>query len=436
MLMHDQNMKKKIIVIADDLTGANDTGVQFAKQGLDTIVLLGTDSPPERPEEDVVVMDTGSRSLGPQEAYDTVAKAARFFKNIPFCAIFKKIDSTLRGNLGREIDAVMDTCGQELAVIAPAFPRNGRTTIGGYHFLHGVPLEATEASRDPVCPVTETHLPTLLSSQSQRKVGHVGIKPTMAGLEGILAAIGELTAAGTTVIACDAWQEAHLKNLATAARQLEKQVLWVGSAGLAAYLPAAFRMSAEPMACNPVLVLAGSVSRVTRSQVTMLRSRPDMACIEVAPCRLLQHDTSEMEIHRCCHEARQALTAGKDVVIVSGSREEAVTETQNKGFALGFTDRQTAEAVAGALGDLCRQIATNTPLSGMVLTGGDIALSCCRLLSASGMKVMEEISPGIPLGRLKGGPWDGLRVVTKAGAFGEEDALCRAVDRLKSFNPT
>jgi D-threonate/D-erythronate kinase len=149
----------------------------------------------------------------------------------------------------------------------------------------------------------------------------------------------------------------------------------------------------------------------------------------------LQHDTRQIEVRRYYDAVVQALMAGKDVVISSGYNDETVTLTKSRGFAMGFTDKQTAEAVAAAMGDLCRQIAANTQLSGMVLTGGDIALSCCRLLSATGFRVMEEVAPGIPLGRLKGGPWDGLRIVTKAGAFGEEDALCKAVDCLKLFKP-
>ncbi|MBI5603278.1 MAG: four-carbon acid sugar kinase family protein, partial [Deltaproteobacteria bacterium] len=87
----------------------------------------------------------------------------------------------------------------------------------------------------------------------------------------------------------------------------------------------------------------------------------------------------------------------------------------------------------GALGLLGQQMAMEVTLGGLVLTGGDIALSSCRLLSATGIKVIEEVAPGIPLGMLKGGLCDGLKVVTKAGAFGAEDALCQAVDYLKRF---
>ncbi len=126
--------------------------------------------------------------------------------------------------------------------------------------------------------------------------------------------------------------------------------------------------------------------------------------------------------------AMNAITVGKDVVIVSGFSDEVVAKTKDKGLSLCFSSQQTADSIASALGMLCREIALNVKLGGLVLTGGDTAVSCCGFLNADGITVLQEVAPGIPLGVLKGGPCNGLRVVTKAGAFGAEDALCKAVD--------
>jgi uncharacterized protein YgbK (DUF1537 family) len=155
----------KIAVIADDLTGANDTGVQFAKQGLATVVLLNAGNLSSGAASDVVVIDTGSRALPAAEARARAAEAARLVKSGGIGTVYKKIDSTLRGNLGVEIDAIMDGCGLALAVVAPAFPQNGRLTVGGLHLLNGVPLEASEIARDPKMPVCESSLPALLAGQ-------------------------------------------------------------------------------------------------------------------------------------------------------------------------------------------------------------------------------------------------------------------------------
>ncbi|MCE5282057.1 MAG: four-carbon acid sugar kinase family protein [Deltaproteobacteria bacterium] len=439
--MRPSHSDKRIGVIADDLTGANDTGVQFAKQGLTTLVLMGTHLTPGGLEEDVVVVDCRSRALAPEEAYRKAAQAALLFKDSRFRFIFKKIDSTLRGNIGREIDAVMDTCGQELAIVAPAYPRNGRTTIGGYHLLHGIPLEDTEIARDPRCPIRESHIPTLLSGQTPRKVGHVGIKAVAAGQEAILEAMRERIAAGEQVLLCDIWQDEHLKMLAAAGMRLGKPLLWVGSAGLAEHLPPLLGPVEPPDGKDPagarlsegkaVVVLAGSVSPVTRSQVGMLIQRADVEWIEMDPCTLLQPEAATHEISRCLDAALDAVKSGRNVVMTTGYGGDAVDKVRKEAFALGLPVQETAERIADALGDLGRRIAAGETLAGLVLTGGDIAASACSLLSATGIRIIEEIAPGIPLGMLKGGPFDGLKVVTKAGAFGAEDALCKAVARLK-----
>jgi len=441
-MRNGQETDKRIAVIADDLTGANDTGVQFAKQGLKTIVLMGGDSHQTPIEEDVVVVDSQSRALEPDEAYRNVARAALLFRDRGFRFIFKKVDSTLRGNIGREIDAIMDTCGQKLAIVAPAFPKNGRITVAGYQFLQGAPLETTEISKDITCPITESHVPTLLSKQMAREVGHVGARDIREGEEGIRASIEGLLAAGRSVIVCDAWEDDHLRKLAAAALRLGKPVLWVGSAGLAEFLPEALGLVAAPErrasergaaeAGMPVAVLAGSVSNVTRAQVAMLRSRTGVGFVELDARALLSGESAAVEIRRCRDAALAAAAEGKDIVVASGYSREAVDGTLEKAASLGLTGQQAAEEIAAALGMLCREIAVNVDLRGLVLTGGDIALSACRFLSATGIHVVEEVSPGIPAGRLKGGLCDGLRVVTKAGAFGADDALCLAVDRLKA----
>jgi len=426
--------RNKIVVLADDLTGANDTGVQFAKQGLKSLVLISLPDSPSELEEDVLIVDTQSRALSPAEAYEKVAQTVSLFQDRgPFQTLYKKIDSTLRGNLGPEIDALMDVCGFALAVVAPAFPRNGRMTVGGCHFLGNAPLEATEIARDPLCPVSESHIPTLLAAQTKRKVGHVGIKSVLAGSDGILDAMRRLSEDGREVLVCDAWQDDHLTMIAMAAVRLDKPVLWVGSAGLAESLPLALGLGAATADRMPVVVIAGSVSGVTRGQVAMLRQRADVAYIEVDPRAFLKPDTAQAEMGRCFQAAVNAVGTGKDVVIVSGHSDEVVARTIEEGRLSGLTPRQSSEAVAGALGGLCRRIALHAKLGGLVLTGGDIAVSCCRSLSANGISVIQEVAPGIPVGVLKGGQCPGLGVVTKAGAFGAEDALCKAVDFLKLF---
>ncbi len=420
----------RIAVIADDLTGANDTGVQFAKQGLATVVLLDARKFSCGAASDVIVIDTNSRALPAAEAYAKAAEAARLVRGGGIGTVYKKVDSTLRGNLGAELDAIMDECGLKLAVVAPAFPKTGRVTVGGLHLLNGVPIEASEIARDPHTPVKESSLPALLAAQTRRRVAHIGLKTMLAGEAAIAAELARLAEEGAEVIACDAWQDGQLKDLALAIAASGLAALWVGSAGLAEYLPAALGLSGGQRR-EPVVVVAGSVSNVTRSQVAKLSERPDTAYVMAAPAALLTADGRQAEIDRCYAAAAAAVRDGKNVVIASGYSEDIVAATRRQAAALGLDGPQTGAAIAAGLGEVGRALAESLPLGGLVLTGGDIAVAVCAALGAAGIRVLREVAPGVPVGELQGGRRPGLKVVTKAGAFGSDDILVKAVEVLQ-----
>ncbi|MDT8902851.1 four-carbon acid sugar kinase family protein [Anaeroselena agilis] len=419
-----------IAVIADDLTGANDTGVQFAKQGLATVVLLDARQFSSDAASDVVVVDIGSRAVPPGEAYARAAEAARLVSSGGVGAVYMKVDSTLRGNLGPQIDAIMDACGLKLAVAAPAFPKNGRITVGGLHLLNGVPIEASEIARDPKMPVKESYVPALLAAQTRRKVGQVGLKVMSAGEAAIAAELARLAADGVEVVVCDAWRDEQLRDLAAAIAARGQGTLWVGSAGLAEHLPAALGLSGAKRS-GPVAVIAGSVSNVTRSQVAKLSERPDVAYIMVTPAALLTDAGRKAEIERCCAAAAAAMREGKNAVLASGYSDDIVAATRREAEALGLNGQQAGDLVAGALGEMGQRLAEDASPSGLVLTGGDIAVAVCLALGATGIRVIREVAPGIPLGELQGGRRDGLKVVTKAGAFGSDDALAAALEVLR-----
>jgi uncharacterized protein YgbK (DUF1537 family) len=427
-------MNQKIAVIADDLTGANDTGVQFAKQGMDTVVLLGVAASADALKAQAVVADTQSRALPPAQAAARAAQAAALLLSGPPRIFYKKVDSTLRGNLGVEIEAIMDACGFHLAVVAPSFPKLGRTCVGGVVLVQGVPLAATEIARDPKCPVTESHLPTLLSGQTGqtgRGVGHAGITDILAGEESLAARLREHLEAGRGLVVCDVWKEEHFPLILAAGLRLGIPVLWVGSAGLAEHLPRALGILPSGAPAPPVLVVAGSVSAVTRAQVAHLKTRPAVTVVEVDSPALLAPGTLEPEIERCVGLAAQAAARGQDVAVVSGGSDELVAKTAALAGSMGLASGRAAEEVALGLGRICRELALPRVFCGLALTGGDTAVSCCAALGATALTVFSEVAPGIPIGELRGGEASGLPVVTKAGAFGAEDALALAVDALK-----
>ncbi|WP_425058857.1 D-threonate kinase [Sporomusa carbonis] len=417
-----------MIVIADDLTGANDTGVQFTRQGLKTEVILEETGFADASQAAVVVIDTNSRALPADQAYAKVQRVAKQAQESGFYYVYKKLDSTLRGNVGVELKAILDLGLHDFAFVMPAFPKNGRTTIGGYHLLHGVPLSATEIAKDPKCPVNETLLPKLLQQQSSLQVGHIGFELLGQGQEAVTRAIRQYLQGGAKIISCDAWQDEQFRLAAAAAASISNQVLWVGSAGLAEFLPELFGWNEQNNSQKPTLVIAGSVSAATREQIKALVAEGHVWIdVEVADLLPWQPADSLPSLEK----ALNCLARGKNVVLTSGCQPEAVSRAIAAGAKLGLSNIEVSNTIAEILGWLGAAIVNKQPVAGIVLTGGDTAVAVCRALGVTGIRVVEEIAPGIPLGEMTTADGITLSVVTKAGAFGDPDALVKATRKLQ-----
>ena len=140
-------MDLRWLIIADDLTGAADCGVAFAKRRLTSRVIWADADDPFPQPPVALAIDAGSRELDA----DAAGKRHRELLQrhlVPGTRAFKKIDSTLRGNPGAEIAAMFDMIVAQSPdtrlIVAPAFPAGGRVTREAHVYVHGVPLEFSE----------------------------------------------------------------------------------------------------------------------------------------------------------------------------------------------------------------------------------------------------------------------------------------------------
>lgn len=408
-----------IAVIADDLTGASDAGVHFARRGLVTRVLFDVREPAATDEVEVAVVDTDSRALSADAAYSRVRGIAEALRRFHPEHVYKKVDSTLRGNLGAEIDAVMDALGYRLAMIAPAFPALGRTTRDGLHRLDGRPVHETEVGRDPKTPVRDSNVARLLQTQSRRAAAVVSNKVVASGAGAIWNEVEAHVQRGASLLVCDADSDAALRAIAASGAD-RRDILWVGSGGLADHLAEALglpvletRAATVAGSAGPVLVVAGSASRITRRQVEALCALPHVATVKLDPGAA---GANISELERCRHELEAALASGQDCALVVARGQPRV-------------DR--ASCIVDMLGSLAAHCASVGAPGGLILTGGDTARAVCRHLGASSFELVAEIEPGVPLGRLVGHTSTTYPAVTKAGAFGTDQTLVRALHHLK-----
>jgi D-threonate/D-erythronate kinase len=387
-------------VIADDLTGAADTGAQLVRAGYRTaVVFRGSPIPPAQ-DLDAVALDTDSRAMPAGFAAKRVLEAGRAVRDAHL--VYKKLDSTLRGPIAAEILAALEATGRERAVVAPAFPSAGRTTVDGVQLVRGVPVHETEAKNDPRTPVREGHVPTLLAA-SFPSIRSLTVEDLADP-----ATVGRVLEDARCVVA-DAARDEDLEALVRAVPD-PSEVLWAGSAGLALALgkvhpgPHAQAMSAASAPARKVLVVVGSLSGVSRGQLRTLSEEYGCETVPIA---------GQSGVHEEVLDTLRAALSGSACAAVRSAEE------RNPSSAGKMTET-LSEVVAG--------LSAEGLFDALVLTGGETAVGVARRLGAVGIRLEGEVEPGIPVGSLIGPkPY---RVVTKAGAFGEPGTLVRAVETL------
>ena len=311
--------------------------------------------------------NTETRDAEPAEMERRIRQVADLTSAARPGIIFKKIDSLLRGAPGREIMVALEAFGCDVAIVTPAFPEMGRTVRDGHLEVHGDSAwERLEVA-------------ALLRGQGLESCMH--IEP------------GAITTAinrGVRSISVDITAHADLENLVRECLATGKSILWAGSGGLASALAGALfsdTIQHEPHVPIklPVVFGIGSNHPVTSGQVAALQK---------------ERATREIDA--------EANPAG-----VSGTLE------QGNHVVLRIPRN-------GVSGELFQQASGRA--SAIVLSGGDTAATVCRAVEAHELEVADQIVPGLPWGRLRGGLLDGFSVATKSGAFGRETDLIKVAD--------
>jgi uncharacterized protein YgbK (DUF1537 family) len=440
----------RLLVLADDLTGANDTGLQFAKKGYKTIVLLDMEKEiPLANGAEVLVANTDSRSLVKEEAIRRVKEKASSFRNLGYSVVYKKIDSTLRGHIGSEVEAVLESFSFEFALVVPAYPENGRVTLGGYHIVNHVPLEKTEIASDPKFPVTESNVIRLLEKQTDLKTGHIQLSTILKGKEAIESAIRLLIQKNVKIIVCDASSEEDLFHISQAGKCFSN-ILWVGSAGLANNLSEVFTITAndiEPERCSkaiypskeistysipPCVIVAGSLTETTRRQMEALVQESQIVALKIDPVKLADSKLQKSTIKEVIEKGIRQLQNKEHFFITIDKSAKSRSDIDEFKRTYNLSSYDVGEQIAYSLGEMVAGLVSKTLISGLVLTGGDIAAAVCKSLGSAAIQVLEEVETGIPIGKIIGGHGDGFYVITKAGAFGSDRVFLNAIEHLAS----
>lgn len=405
----------RILIVADDLSGAADCAAGCVPGGLRTVVLL--DGEADASGYDVVAVDADSRHLPPGRAADAqLSLLQRLSKHRP-SLLYKKIDSTLRGPFVAELEATRSISGTP--ILAPAFPAMGRTMVDGQVLVEGVPLADTEVWKNEGRTGPST-LPAML-----RQGGFVPVVIPLEQIRGDLDSLRAAFAAQITephrAVVCDAETEDDLARIALGSAALAGRCQWVGSGGLVRHLPAAHGLAGQAagsvrgqaaVARGPVLTVAGSASTTSRRQCEHLASAGRMALQTIDP-ELLRHGSGNPQWTRAQQSLFDLLLAREGLVVTIGG---------------GTRDRREGPMLVASLARLLAPAWER--VGGLILTGGETARA---VLSGYGVRALElagELEAGIPVSTTVGTRC--VPVITKAGAFGGVDCLTRGWRLLTS----
>ena len=411
----------RLLMIADDFTGALDTGVQLAAHGIPTQVVVGQ-ADLSACSSTVLVVDTETRHLSAAKAAEAVARLTRSAVENGVGCIYKKTDSALRGNIGAELAALLKASGARNLPFLPAFPQIGRTTKKGVHYIDGVPVNESPFGIDPFEPVRHARVTELIGEQTDVPAHSF---PTLKE--------GEAVPEQEGILVFDAGSLDDLASTGRALFQNGKPHLMAGCAGFAALLPDLMKMTERRTVTMPkldprLLVVCGSVNSITLRQLDVAEQN-GFSRLRLTPRQKLDPGYWESENGKEALQGINEMLAANPRCIIETNDEGGNQPTADYAAARGIDLDGMRVGISGSVGQMFGALFGSEHLGTLLLTGGDTLLQCMNSVGARELEPVCELESGIVLARFT---YQGRTryVITKSGGFGQEDLLVELADRI------
>ena len=410
-----------LLIIADDFTGALDTGVQFAARGIKTRVVVGADAALTHRNADVLVVDTETRHLPAAKAYEAVERLVRRAGHAGFAYLYKKTDSALRGNVGAELAALLNASGSRQLAFLPAFPQMNRVTKNGVQYIDGVPVTESPFGVDPFEPVRHAAVTELLAEQTDLP----------AAAFPALAADGNVPAANGILI----FDAATVEDLRSTGRALLNhgglRVL-AGCAGFGAVLPELLGLGGadvtRPTLDPRLLVICGSVNAITLAQLDKAE-QAGFTRLRLTPHQKLTPDYWYSDEGQAALKKIEETLAAHPYNIIETNDAGGNEPTTAAADALGLTREAMRVRIAGGIGQLVGAIFASPSVGTLLLTGGDTLLQCMNSVGVHELEPICEMERGVVLARF-GCNGTTRYVITKSGGFGQANLLTKLAKQI------
>ncbi len=415
-------MNIKTAIIADDFTGAGDSSIHFCHAGFSVFMPMTLPNAVFPEGLEILAINTESRLDTGDSAYKKTVEAVKKCQEWGTKSFYKKIDSTMRGNIYDEVKAVIDAGRYTATIICPAAPDIGRTVINGQCLLHGSPIDQTETGQDHLNPVKSSYIKDIFDAVPASQIAHISTHDTDQGAEHLNALVEKFITNRITHIICDATSNSHLEILATLISN--RHLLLTGAAGLASAIaqqpPAHYQKHSDiEFAAGSILISSGSRMEVSRTQLARLEERYDCVKILIPTQALASND--QYRLDQFWQQVHNLQPAENTCYIL--------TPDSHKDIPCSDGPRDHSEKIANLIAEATASICQALKITVLLSIGGHTTYKLVKKLQATGVSYEGEVLPGTPFGQLQipESPQP-LALITKSGSFGDAQTLIQIYD--------
>ncbi len=425
----------KSIIIADDMTGSNVSNSLLAKDGFKVGTISNMKDLNSYKNYDALGIHTDSRGLTGKEAYEIVKSKMKDLMALETSFYTKRIDSTLRGNNGAELNAMMDVLDDDrVAIVVPSFPDSGKIVIGNYMLVNGIPLELTDAKNDPTSPVNTSRVINIFKEQTDRQVAVISMETILEGEDAIRDTILAVKENGAEIILIDACTNEDIESIAQATLDSNLNFIAVDPGPFTYYLVKKSEENIQQKNRQKILFVIGSVSNIAISQIAHLRAEHDPYVIRINARAFLDTSEREAEKKRIEEKVLNHLNNNEMFLLSTMVEKEEKLDLDVEAKRYDITKHEASTIISQNTADVGNRVAKamGDSLGGLYTSGGDITKAFLELTNTAGIQIKDEIIPLAVYGTIMGGKLDGKSIVTKGGLIGDEYTLTECAEYLQT----
>ncbi|QWB99999.1 hypothetical protein KHQ88_00030 [Mycoplasmatota bacterium] len=409
----------KTLLVCDDSTGANASGILLKNLKLRTLSIIHHKNAKFPSDYDAISVSTDSRGVDSETAYKRVDFVLNKFKNNKIDIINKRVDSTLRGNIGSELNAFYNMFPNKKIAIVPSYPNSNRVCVNGLVYVSGVPLENSDVAKDPKMPIFSSNAKTLFDKQFLGSIDNVYTHEYHC-LDDLKETIINKYKENDALI-FDAETNEHVEIIAKALIEANIDVITVDP-GYFTYVYTKQYILNKTNTIHRYVYLVGSVTDTTYMQLNHIKANEEFMIVPIDANQLLNDENIHSIIQDIVSEIKKSHQR-HIVITTTDPKSRIILNLQNIALNLKTDVDQVSKIINQNLSKILNAILDEIDgVSGVFGSGGDTALSFLEFNDAYGIELFNEVIPLCVYGKVVGGKYDGLPIITKGGMIGDQNA--------------